>query len=112
MVAATVYRPVGARQFQALFDVIPFEFALDSGSLADEANISISVTGVTGAGLGDFVMVSCLTTLDGMTLTGDVDAADTVEVNIVNKSGSAADTGATTGFGVVFVKKTNGPWVA
>ena len=112
MVAATVYRSVGAKQFQALFDVIPFEFALDSTSLADEANLEIIVTGVTGANLGDFVIGSCLTTLDGMTLTFDVDAADTVSVNIVNKSGSAADTGATTGYGLVLVRKTNGPWAA
>jgi hypothetical protein len=107
MVAATLYAPKGPRQFQGVFDVIPFTFALDSTSLADGAGVAISVTGVTGAALGDFVDVSSAVTLDGMILKASVDAANTVEVVVQNESGSAADTGATTGYGIVYKRKAN-----
>lgn len=111
MVAATLYRPKGARQFQGLFDAVPFTFTFDSTSLADGAGATIAVTGVTGAALGDFVIVSASVDLIDLTVTAYVQAANTVEVRVQNEAGAARDTGPVTGYGLVLVKKA-GFWQA
>src|SRR5690242_12568705 len=64
------------------------ETAFDPGDLADGAGETKVVT-VTGAALGDFVSCSVSADLQDMTLTGYVQAADTVEVRLQNESGGA-----------------------
>lgn len=57
------------------------------GSLPD---ISVSVT-VTGAALGDHVLVSIDKDLQDLILVGSVTAADTVELQLLNPNSSAID---------------------
>ena len=62
----------------------------DPSSLLDGAGETLSFT-VTGAALGDYVMVAAPYDLQDITVTGYVQAADTVEVRIQNESGSTVD---------------------
>lgn len=65
--------------------------AFDPGDLADGAGETKAIT-VTGAALGDFVLCSTSAEVQDMTLTGYVQAADTVEVRLQNESGAARNT--------------------
>src|SRR5690349_14035119 len=67
----------------------------DTASLADGAGATTTVT-VTGAALGDFVLVSLGVDLQGITVTGYVSATDTVAVRIQNESGGTLDLASTT----------------
>lgn len=67
----------------------------NAGSLADGAGETTTVT-VTGAALGDFVLVSLGVDLAGITVTGYVSAADTVSVRVQNESGGTLDLASTT----------------
>jgi hypothetical protein len=67
----------------------------DTASLNDAAGATTTVT-VTGAALGDFVMVSLGVDLAGISVTGYVSAADTVAVRIQNESGGTLDLASTT----------------
>jgi hypothetical protein len=67
----------------------------DAGSLIDAAGTTTTVA-VTGAALGDFVLVSLGVDLAGITVTGYVSAADTVSVRLQNESGSTVDLASTT----------------
>ena len=84
------------RQFQDAFPDVYFgSETKDFGSLADKAEAVEDVT-VTGAALGDFVLVSCsIDTADG-TLTGTVTSADTVEIVLANNTGSGLNLGSAT----------------
>lgn len=75
----------------------------DTASLIDAAGATTTVT-VTGAALGDFVMVSLGVDLAGITVTGYVSAADTVSVRIQNESGGTLDLASTTITAVVLPK--------
>lgn len=68
---------------------------LDVASLVDGAGATSTVT-VTGAALGDFVLVSLGVDLAGITVTGYVSAADTVSVRVQNESGGTLDLASTT----------------
>ena len=61
-------------------------------NLVDGAGETKSLT-VTGAALGDFVLVSAPYDLQDMTVTGYVQAANTVEIRLQNESGGAIDLG-------------------
>lgn len=67
----------------------------DAASLADGAGATTTVT-VTGAALGDFVLVSHGVDLQGITVTAYVSAADTVSVRFQNESGGAVDLASST----------------
>lgn len=76
-------------QFQGLFsEVIPFTVTLTEASIATGAVSSGDVT-VTGAALGDFVLMASETDLVDCVLVGQVTAADTVTVSVVNVTGGA-----------------------
>ena len=64
-------------------------------SLADGAGETGSIV-VNGAELGDMVQVSVGVDLQDMTLTGYVQAADTVEYRLQNESGGVVDLASTT----------------
>lgn len=64
--------------------------AVNLGSLADGDGETVSVT-VGAAAVGDFVQVSFSNDLSGLTLTGYVDAADSVKVRFHNGTGSTVD---------------------
>jgi len=85
----------GARQFQGLFDVIPFKVSLLDASLP--AGASVADITVTGAALGDFVLLT--PTIDSVDthLVGWVQSANTVTVAIVSlEEVDASTTWATT----------------
>ena len=68
---------------------------LDVASLADGAGATSTVA-VTGAALGDFVLVSLGVDLAGITVTAYVSAADVVSVRVQNESGGTVDLASTT----------------
>ncbi len=63
---------------------------IDVASLADAVGATSTIT-VTGAALGDFVMVSHSLDLQGITVTAYVSAANTVSVRFQNESGGTID---------------------
>lgn len=63
---------------------------LDPASLVDGAGATAQVT-VTGASLGDYVLVAAPYDLQDLTVTGYVQAANTVEIRIQNESGATVD---------------------
>ena len=67
----------------------------DPGSLGDGAGETKSIT-VTGAALGDFVMVSAPYDMEDVTVSGYVQAANTVEIRVQNESTSTVDLGSGT----------------
>lgn len=64
---------------------------LDPANLADGAGETLQVTGVTGATLGDFVLVAAPYDLQDITVTAYVQANSVVEIRIQNESGGAVD---------------------
>lgn len=65
-------------------------FTWDPGNLVDGAGETKAVT-VTGAALGDLVLVAPPYDLQDMLLTAYVQAANTVEVRLQNESGGTLD---------------------
>ena len=79
------------KQFQAVFkNVARAQVTVDPSSLADGAGETKSVT-VAGAALGDMVLVSAPYDLQDITVTGYVQAANTVEIRIQNEGGATVD---------------------
>ena len=86
------------RQFQSVFsEVITYQGTLDLGNAATGSGTfaSTDVT-VTGAALGDFVLVSMgLDTIDTAVI-GAVTAANTVTVTVLNNTAGAVNLASTT----------------
>jgi len=61
------------------------------GSLVDGAGETSASITVTGAALGDFVMIAAPYDAQDLTITGYVQAANTVEIRIQNESGGTID---------------------
>jgi hypothetical protein len=78
---------------------------IDFASVANGAVSAASNVTVTGARVGDFVLCqtasTTLMTTDGVFLFGKVTANDTVEVTVLNMSGSAFDAASQTIFALV-----------
>lgn len=70
--------------------VIKVSATVNPSSLINGAGETISVT-VTGAALGDMVLLGHSVTLGGVMASGYVSAADTVEIRFQNESGSTVD---------------------
>lgn len=64
---------------------------INPGNLVDGAGETVQVTGVTGATLGDFVLVAAPYDLQDITVTGYVQATGVVEIRIQNESGSTVN---------------------
>jgi len=77
---------------------------IDPGSLVDGAGETVQVTGVVGANLGDFVLVSAPYDLQDITVTGYVQANDIIEIRIQNESGNTIDLASGT-WRVLVIKK-------
>ncbi len=82
------------RQFQDLFTVIAFTFSFEEDSIASGASSQKDIT-VTGAALGDFVLVGTTIDLIDKHMFGFVQAADTVTV-VVTELGLGTNTGLAT----------------
>jgi len=76
-------------KFQDIHKVIYAEATIDPGSLVDGSGETQSVT-VEGANLGDFVLVSAPYDLEDITVTGYVQAQDTIEIRLVQRNGNNA----------------------
>lgn len=83
--------------FRALYDeCLTYKGTLDVASLADGVGATSSIT-VPGAALGDFVSdISLSVSLAGISVTGYVSAADTVQVRFQNESGGTLDLASAT----------------
>lgn len=76
------------RQFQGLFECIPFTCTVTEASIASAA-VSAGDISVPGAKLGDFVMVSLVGDVADLVVTAAVTAADTVTITLANNTGDA-----------------------
>ena len=73
-------------------DTVFFKQAtIDPGSLADGAGSTHQITGVTGATLGDWVLVAAPYDLQDITVTAYVQATGVVEIRIQNESTAVVD---------------------
>lgn len=77
----------------------------DAANLVDAAGATTTGATITGAALGDFVLVSCSVDLQGITATAYVSAADTVKTRLQNESGGAIDLASAT-FRYIVIPKT------
>lgn len=99
----------GPRQFQAVFDVIPFTCTLTDASLAAQVAGQCDIA-VNGAALGDLVLWAQAVDQTGIMVDGYVSAANTVTLTTFNVEGSDANTtmsGGVTAKGVVLKFKDN-----
>jgi hypothetical protein len=81
----------GPKQFQGLFDVIPFQANVDDDSLAAQVAGQCAIT-VPGAALGDLVLVAIAADMGAQTVYGYVSATNVVTVTTFNVEGTDADT--------------------
>ena len=84
-------------QFQDIFDeLFTSSSTLDLASAIDAAGISTTLT-VPGVALGDMVLgIAMGVSTQGITVTGNVTAADTVIIRFQNESGGTLDLASTT----------------
>lgn len=75
-------------RLQDLDTIIFKQATINPGNLVDGAGETQQVTGVTGANLGDFVLVSAPYDLQDITVTAYVQATGVVEIRLQNESGS------------------------
>jgi hypothetical protein len=81
----------GPKQFQGLFDVIPFQANVDDDSLAAQIAGQCAIT-VPGAALGDLVHVAIAADTGAQIAYGYVSAANVVTVTTFNVEGEGCCT--------------------
>lgn len=99
----------GPRQFQGLFDVIPFTFNIEEDSVGAGDSAQADFT-ITGAELGDFVLVSLGVDAVSVQAYAFVAAADTVTIGVQNLESADANTTLATvskGNGLILKPKKN-----
>jgi len=99
----------GPKQFQGLFDIIPFTVSLAEASLVASAAGTKDIT-VTGAALGDFVLISSGQDNVSVLVSAFVASANTVTIVCQNLEVSDANTSlsvAATANGIVLKPKQN-----
>ena len=72
-------------------DVLFKQATINPVNLVDGAGETLQVTGVTGATLGDFVLVSAPYDLQDISVTAYVQANDIVEIRLQNESGNTVN---------------------
>jgi len=77
-------------RYVALSNVLSGSTTYDPPSLVDGAGTTTTVT-CTGAALGDFALSSFSLSLQGIMISAEVTAADTVTVSFFNKTGGTLD---------------------
>lgn len=93
--------PKARRQFQHLFgEVIPFSATVDPAAFTDNESQVGDIT-VTGAEVGDFVLIFGGVDMAEGILTGYVRAADTVEWCLAHVGGDVTNLASSTWYGVV-----------
>lgn len=76
--------------------VINASAVVDVASLVDGAGATSASIPVTGAALGDFVLISCSLDLQGLTINAYVDAANSVKFRIQNETTATVDLASAT----------------
>lgn len=79
----------------ALAGIITGSATWDAGEIADGDMESKDIT-VTGAAIGDFVLISMGVDVADLVVSGQVTAADTVTATLANNTGGAVDLASTT----------------
>jgi hypothetical protein len=93
------------RQFQGIFDVIPFKVTVDPAAFVDNESQVVAVTGVTGAEVGDIVLVGPGVDMAEAVYNAYVISADTVEITIAHVGGDSTNLASSTWNGVVLKPK-------
>jgi len=75
---------------------------VDVADLADTTGSALFDITVTGADLGDFALASCIVDIEGLLVTANIRAANTVEVSVHNESGGSVNVASTTWKAAVF----------
>lgn len=99
----------GPKQFQGLFDIIPFTVSLAEASLVASAAGTKDIT-VPGAALGDFVLISSGQDNVSIAVSAFVASANTVTIVLQNLEVSDANTSlstAATANGIILSPKQN-----
>lgn len=78
-------------RFKDLDIIFSMQTTINPSNLLDGAGETIQITPVTGATLGDFVLVSAPYDLQDITVTAYVQATGVVEIRIQNESGATVD---------------------
>ena len=100
----------GPRQFQGLFNVIPFKLTFEDDSiLADGLYSGGALVAVPGAALGDFVLIASTIDNTECHFYAAVQAAGQVEVTLINETAGTVTTFATGAVlnGIVLSPKQN-----
>lgn len=86
-----VFAGRGRKQFQGVFEtVLEIEALYNPPSVNSNSFQSESISAV-GVALGDFVFVSFEADLQELTLSGHIDAADSISIHLVNHTAGAID---------------------
>ncbi len=87
---------LGARQFQGLFNIIPFKLTFEDDSILENVLYSGgALVNVPGAKLGDFVLIASTIDNTECFFYATVQAADQVEVTLINETAGTVTTFAT-----------------
>jgi hypothetical protein len=108
-IGAVVSKAVSPKQFQGLFDVIPFTVVLTETSIAAALSAQGDVT-VTGAAMGDFVLLAPTVDATQISVSAVVSAANTLTVTFHNNDSTdaaAAFAAASTFNGILLRPKQN-----
>lgn len=95
-----------ARQFQDLFEVIPFTADVDPAAFVDDESQVVQIT-VPGAEIGDFVLVAPGVDLTEATFSAFVQAADTVDIVLSMTGGDTNNVASSVWNGIVLKPKTD-----
>lgn len=87
-----------------LDSIVFIQATINPGNLVDGAGETEQITGVTGATLGDFVLVAAPYDLQDISVTAYVQANSVVEIRIQNESGSTVNLGSGT-WRILIIKK-------
>ena|SRR3990167_10182858 len=76
--------------FRDIDDIYTYRVTYNPGNLVDGTGETTDFT-TTGAGLGDFVLISAPYNLQGVIATGYVKSANTVSIRLQNETGGTVD---------------------
>jgi len=94
--ATTNYTGLALNDTDLFLNVLNASAVVDVASLIDGAGATSASITVTGATLGDFVLISCSLDLQGLTINAYVDAANSVKFRIQNETGGTIDLASAT----------------
>lgn len=91
-----IRKSLGAASGGAGAGILAGSEVYDAANLVDAAGVTTTGATVTGAALGDYVIMSCSVDLQGITANAYVSAANTVKTRLQNETGGAIDLASAT----------------